>query len=130
MSIDSIGNFCTVIRNGLRVGKRFVTVPSSQLKVNIATVLKDEGYIKDFKIEEEDKVKKNLTIYIKYVNGESVIHKITRISKPSRRYERFNQLTPVIGGLGISILTTSSGVITDQKAKTLGIGGEIICHVW
>lgn len=130
MSVDSIGDFLTVVRNGLMVGKRSVTVPTSKMKVNIATVLKDEGYIKDFQTVEE-KGKVSLTVFCKYVNGESVIHEIERISKPScRLYERLNKIKPVVGGLGISILTTSSGVITDRRARELGVGGEVICHIW
>lgn len=130
MSVDSIGNFLTVIRNGLLVGKRSITDSGSKMKVNIATVLKEEGYIKDFKaVEEEGKLR--LTIFLKYVNGESVIHEITRVSKPScRRYERLNGITSVVGGLGTSILTTSSGIITDRRARELGVGGEVICHIW
>jgi len=130
MSRDMIGDFLTIIRNGLKVNKRSVVLPSSILKVEIAKVLKDEGYIKDFKISEEDK-KVTLTILLKYVEGESVIHEITSISTPGRRqYENSKSITSVIGGLGISILTTSSGVITDRQAKKLGVGGEVICHVW
>ncbi len=130
MSRDMIGDFLTIIRNGLKVNKRSVAIPSSVLKVEIAKVLKDEGYIKDFKISEEDS-KKTLTVFLKYVDGESVIHEITSISTPGRRqYESSKSITPVIGGLGISILTTSSGVITDRQAKKLGVGGEVICHVW
>lgn len=130
MSRDMIGDFLTIIRNGLKVNKRSVMLPSSNLKVEIAKVLKDEGYIKDFKLSEEDK-KKFLTIFLKYVDGESVIHEITSVSTPGcRQYENSKSITSVIGGLGISILTTSSGVITDRQAKKLGVGGEVICHVW
>jgi small subunit ribosomal protein S8 len=130
MSIDSIGDFLTIIRNGLMIGKRSVTAPSSGLKVSIANVLKAEGYIKEFEQIEEDG-KLFLTVHLKYVNGEPAIHEITRISKPSRRhYERSDKLKSVIGGLGISIITTSSGVMTDQKARKLSVGGEVLCHVW
>ncbi|MFH1831338.1 MAG: 30S ribosomal protein S8 [bacterium] len=130
MSIDSIGNFLTSMRNGLMVGKRSVTVPSSNIKVNIATLLKEEGYIRDFKIETTGP-KSELTIFFKYVQGESPIHEIKRVSKPScRYYERLNNLTPVIGGLGISILSTSLGLMTDRQAKKSGVGGEVICHIW
>lgn len=131
MSIDTLGNFLTVIRNGLAVKKRFVKVSSSKVKANIASVLKEEGYIKDFIIENDQAGKSLLTIHLKYVQGEPVIHEITRVSKPSRRvYGRLNGLSPVIGGLGISIVSTNAGVITDRKARELNIGGEIICHVW
>jgi small subunit ribosomal protein S8 len=130
MSIDTIGDFLTVIRNGLSVGKRSVTLQHSNLKEEVAKVLKDEGYIKDYKIADNDS-KPELTIALKYVNGESVIHKLTRISRPGRRhYEKLNGVTHVIGGLGVSVLTTSKGVMSDRQAKQVGIGGEVICHVW
>jgi small subunit ribosomal protein S8 len=131
MSIDSIGNFLTIIRNGLMIGKRIVKLPSSKMRVNICTVLKDEGYIRDFKLEDTDFSSQDLVIYLKYVNGEAAIHELTRVSKPSRRYyEGVKDITPVIGGLGVSILTTSAGVISDRNAKAKGIGGEVLCHVW
>lgn len=130
MSIDTIGDFLTVLRNGILVGKRSVTLPSSRLKAEVARVLKEEGYIKDFEKTEKDG-KSFLTVFLKYVNGECVIHEITRISTPGRRhYEKNNGLKPVTGGLGIAVLTTSAGIITDQKAKRLGVGGEVICNVW
>lgn len=130
MSIDTIGDFLTVIRNGLMVGKRSVSIQHSNLKQEIAAVLKEEGYIKDYKKTEED-AKPVLTVALKYVSGESVIHEITRISKPSRRYfEGQKNITPVIGGLGISILTTSKGVMSDRKAKQVNVGGEVLCHIW
>lgn len=130
MSVDSIGDFLTIIRNGLMVKKRSVTMPSSGLKVNIASVLKAEGYIKDFQVNDNNG-KPVLTVYLKYVKGESVIHEITRVSTPGRRhYERSNNLERVIGGLGISIVTTSIGVITDAQARKQSVGGEVICHVW
>lgn len=130
MSIDTIGNFLTVIRNGLLVGKRSVTLPHSKLKEEVAKVLKEEGYIKDFKMTEED-AKPVLTVALKYVNGESVIHELTRISRPSRRhYEKLNDVNSVIGGLGISILTTNKGVMSDRQARKVGVGGEVLCNVW
>jgi small subunit ribosomal protein S8 len=130
MSRDTIGDFLTVLRNGILVSKRSVTVPCSRLKIGVANVLKEEGFIKDFEKTEEDK-KHYLTVFLKYVNGECVIHELTRVSTPGCRcYERVNGLTSVVGGLGVSVLTTSSGVITDRQAKKLGIGGEVICHVW
>lgn len=130
MSVDSIGNFLTVIRNGLMSSKRTVIVPFSNEKVGILHVLKDEGFIKDYqKIEEDNKA--HLKIHLKYVNGESVIHELTRISKPGRRhYSSVNNIEPVIGGLGIAILSTSRGIISDKNAKRLMVGGEVICRVW
>lgn len=131
MSIDVIGNFLTIIRNAVRINKRVVTLPSSNLRVNIAQVLKDEGYIKDLKLTEDETGKKGLTIYLKYVEGKPAINQISRVSTPGcRRYERSGNIKSVIGGLGISILTTSKGVMTDRQAKKLSVGGEVICHVW
>ena len=130
MSVDVIGDFLTVIRNGIKVYKRSVMVPNSNLKSNVAEVLKNEGYIKDYKTTEEEG-KKYLTIYLKYVDGQSAISEISRVSKPScRHYENVANITSVIGGLGISILSTSSGIMTDRQAKKQTVGGEVICHVW
>ncbi len=131
MSIDIIGNFLTIVRNGLSVRKRTVTVPMSKLKEGVASILKAEGYLKDFRVETDENDKLVLILVLKYVKGESVIHEIGRISKPScRRYEGYRGLKPVVGGLGISVLSTSSGIMTDQQARKLGVGGEVLCYVW
>lgn len=130
MSIDTIGNFLTVIRNGLMVKRRTVSLQHSNMREAIAQVLKSEGFIRDYKKTLEDN-KAVLTVVLKYVDGEAAINEITRISTPSRRcYERANNMTEVIGGLGVSILTTSKGVMTDKQATQQGVGGEVICHVW
>lgn len=130
MSIDAIGDFLTIIRNGLMSSKLFVLAPYSNIKLEIATILKDEGFIKDMAVVQEGP-KKFLKIFLKYVNGESVIHELERISTPGRRRYKGNlYIKPVIGGLGLSILTTSQGVISHKKAKEFGIGGEVICTVW
>lgn len=130
MSIDTISDFLTVMRNGLMVGKRSVAVPHSNMKQRIAEVLKNEGYIKDFSVADNEG-KPRLNILFKYVNGESPIHAVTRISKSGRRhYERVNGISHVIGGLGIAILTTSRGIMTDKQAAQAGVGGEVICKVW
>ena len=131
MSIDVVGDFLTIIRNALMVYKRSVKVPYSNLKAGIAKVLKDEGYIKDFSKEVSEDGKALLVLVLKYVDGQPAINEITRISKPGRRfYERSSKITPVVGGLGVAILTTSSGIITDQQARKLSVGGEVICHIW
>ena len=131
MSIDSIGNFLTSIRNAIMVSKRSVVVPFSKMKLGVAEVLRDEGFIKAFERIDEENNKASLKVYLKYVNNESVIHEIKRISTPGRRkYEGLKKLTSVIGGLGISILSTSSGIITDREAKKRSVGGEVICHIW
>ncbi|MCK4651346.1 30S ribosomal protein S8 [Candidatus Babeliales bacterium] len=131
MSVDVVGDFLTIIRNAIKVYKRSVVAPNSKLKEGIAKVLKEEGFIRDFKVNEDEVGKKFLTVYLKYIKGSPSINEIVRISKPSRRcYERLNKITPVVGGLGISILSTSSGVMTDRQSKKLSVGGEVICHVW
>lgn len=130
MSVDIIGNFLTIIRNGVLASKTIVRAPYSVMKYQVAQILKDEGFIRDVVVE-EDEGKKNIKVSLKYVQGESVIHDITRISKPSRRmYKGFANIDPVIGGLGISILSTNQGIMTDKKAKQLSVGGEVVCTVW
>lgn len=130
MSIDTIGNFLTIIRNGIMASLPSVQASFSNLKYQIASILKDEGYILDFSIEGEGPHKR-LKVVLKYVDGESTIHEITRVSKPGRRvYKGVSSLDPVIGGLGIAVLTTPRGVVTNKKARALGVGGEVICTVW
>lgn len=130
MSVDSIGNFLTIIRNGISISSPFVVAPLSKMNKSIAQILKNEGFIKSFEEVEQDGFKR-LKVFLKYVNGESAIHEIDRVSKLSRRaYAGATQIKPVIGGLGISILTTDRGVISHKQAKQLGVGGEVICTVW
>jgi len=132
MSVDSIADFLTIIRNGVMVSKSFVTAPYSKMRHSIAQILKNEGFITDFVIINADSdATKRLKVVLKYVDGEAVIHEIQRISKPGRRvYAGSQEIKPVIGQLGISILTTSRGVIANQNAKKLSVGGEVICTVW
>ena len=131
MSIDTIGDFLTIIRNGLMVSKNFVIAPYSKIKFEIAKILKEEGFIKDYLVLEDDPKKKAIKIYLKYVNNESVIHEITRISKPGlRSYAGATKIKPVIGGLGLSILSTNRGLLSNRKAKELNVGGEVLCTVW
>lgn len=130
MSIDAVGDFLTIIRNGIMSSKSYVIAPHSKLKAEIAVILKDEGFIKDFTVLEEVP-KKSIKLFLKYVNGESVIHDLRRVSRPGRRnYKGSASVPPVIGGLGVSILTTSKGVLTHKRAKELGVGGEVMCTVW
>ena len=130
MSIDSIGDFLTIIRNGLMASKSQVIAPYSRIKFDIATILKDEGFVRNASVIEKDGWKK-IQVVLKYVNGESVIHEIDRVSKPGRRYYTGQlDIKPVIGGLGLSILSTNRGVISNHKAKKLNVGGEVICTVW
>jgi len=132
MSVDTIGDFLTIIRNGILASKPMVKAPYSRLKHDIAKILQQEGFIRDIKVEQaENPAKRTLKVYLRYVDGESVIHAIERVSKPGRRrYASIAQLKPVIGGLGISVVTTNRGVMTDKEAKQRGIGGEVICTVW
>lgn len=132
MSIDSIGNFLTVIRNSIMVANPSVVVPYSKMRLAITQTLKNEGFVRDFEvINAENPAEKKLKVLLKYVDGESVIHEITRISTPGRRsYSGIKNVKPIIGGLGLSILSTDRGVLSHREAKALGIGGEILCTVW
>lgn len=132
MSIDILGNFLTIIRNGISRSKDSVTTSYSKLKYDLALILQEEGFIVGIEVcNEDDVVNKQLKIFLKYVNNESVIHEITRVSKPSRRvYAGVGNMKPVIGGLGVSVLTTNKGLLTDKTAKKMRVGGEVICTVW
>ena len=128
---DPIADFLTRIRNGQQAGHRWTDIPSSNLKLRMALLLKLEGYIKDFVIVEDDK-QNVLRVYLKYTaKGSPVITGLTRISRPGRRhYVPADNLPRVRNGLGIAILTTSRGVVTDKQAKKERVGGEVLCHVW
>lgn len=131
MSRDVIADFLTVLRNGVTTSKSSVTTTYSKLRFAVAQILKQEGYINDVVVVEEENSFKKLKVILKYVDGESVIHEIVRVSKPSRRvYTPVDGIKPVIGGLGISILTTNKGVMTHLAAKAQRVGGELICTVW
>ncbi len=126
---DPIADMLTRIRNAQSVNKPVVSMPSSKLKTAIAAVLKDEGYIDDFAIQANDG-KPQLNISLKYYAGRPVIEKIDRVSKPGLRVYRGNQNIPtVMNGLGVTIVSTSKGVMTDRKARAAGIGGEVLCVV-
>jgi small subunit ribosomal protein S8 len=131
MMTDPIADMLTRIRNALRSKKEEVDIPSSNLKLRIAEILKEEGYIKDFKLIQDAK-QGIIRIFLKYDEyGEPVISGLERISKPGRRiYVSKERIPRVMRGLGIAILTTSKGVMTDREARRLGVGGEVICYVW
>ena len=125
---DPISDMLTRIRNAQKATKVNVVMPSSSQKVNIATVLKNEGFISDFKVS--DGTKKELTIELKYYQGKPVIESIKRISRPGLRIFRSkDELPSVNAGLGIAIISTSSGLMTEKQAKAAGYGGEVICSV-
>lgn len=127
---DPIADMLTRIRNANAVHQTKVVMPSSTLKVSVANILKEEGFISDFSVEGD--VKKELTLNLKYgVNGEKVISGLKKISKPGLRVNcEAAKLPRVLNGLGIAIISTSKGVMTDASARKLGIGGEVIAYVW
>ena len=129
---DPIADFLTRIRNGLAAKKRWVDVPSSALKKRISFVLKEEKYINDFFFITSEGNKETIRIFLKYdYNGDPVIENIKRISKPGLRvYVGSGEAPRVLDGLGVSIISTSKGVLSNKKAKQLGVGGELLCEVF
>ena len=126
---DPIADMLTRIRNGQIVDKTEVVMPSSKLKVAIATVLKDEGYIDGFSVVANEG-KSELHIGLKYYEGRPVIERIERVSRPGLRiYKNHDSIPKVMNGLGIAIVSTPQGVMTDRKARATGIGGEVLCYV-
>jgi len=126
---DPIADMLTRIRNAQQVDKVSVTMPSSKLKVAIAAVLKDEGYIDSFEVKGE-KAKPELEIVLKYYAGRPVIERIDRVSRPGlRTYKDRHSIPVVMNGLGVAIISTSRGVMTDRKARSTGVGGEVLCYV-
>jgi len=127
---DPIADMLTRIRNGQNVGLQTVKMPSSTLKLAIARVLQDEGYIDGFEVAEQEGNKRELTVSLKYFDGKPVIEKIQKISKPGLRiYRGKDELPKVMGGLGVAIVSTSEGVMSDKSARAKGYGGEVICIV-
>jgi small subunit ribosomal protein S8 len=126
---DPIADMLTRIRNAQRAMKPAVIMPSSNLKVAVARVLLEEGYIEDFRVQGESK-KPELSIELKYYAGSPVIDRIERLSKPGLRiYKKSSDIPKVMNGLGVTIVSTPQGVMTDRKAQALGIGGELLCLV-
>ncbi|MDP2832427.1 MAG: 30S ribosomal protein S8 [Pseudomonadota bacterium] len=126
---DPIADMLTRIRNGQMVEKVTVKMPSSKLKNAIAQVLKDEGYIDDYKVNENGGLPE-MEVALRYYAGRPVIEKIERISRPGLRiYKGHDNLPRVMNGLGVAIVSTSQGVMTDRKARSLGVGGEVLCVV-
>lgn len=126
---DPIADMLTRIRNAQQVGKTSVSMPSSTLKMNIARVLKEEGYIADVQVSED--AKPVMTIELKYFQGKPVIAELARSSRPGlRAYKGKDKLPSVRGGLGVAIVTTSQGVMTDRAARAAGVGGEVLCTVF
>jgi small subunit ribosomal protein S8 len=134
--IDPIADMLTRIRNGVMAGHTLVAMPSSKLKVEIAKIMKDEGYLEGFEVvENEEESQKVLRLKIKYVGERRarrpVISGIERVSKPGRRvYTKKQNIPWVLSGIGVAILSTPKGVMTGARARQLGVGGEILCKVW
>ncbi|UCG78674.1 MAG: 30S ribosomal protein S8 [Nitrospirota bacterium] len=130
MLTDPIADMLTRIRNAIRVKADKVDIPASRIKLEIAKILKEEGFIRAYKII-KDKRQGILRLSIKYVNQESVIGGLKKISKPGRRvYVGSKEVPAVMGGVGIAILTTSQGIMHDRAARSQGVGGELLCYVW
>ncbi|MCH7650304.1 MAG: 30S ribosomal protein S8 [Nitrospinae bacterium] len=127
---DPIADLFTRIRNGIQAEHPKVDIPNSRMKIRIVEILRDEGFIKDFKVAEDNK-QGWLRIYLKYKEGEPAIQGIKRISKPGRRvYVNKDKVPRVLNGLGVAIVSTSSGVITDGLCREKGVGGEVLGYIW
>jgi len=128
---DPIADMLTRIRNGVKAKFNSVDIPASKLKTELARVLKDEGYIKNYKFVQDGR-QGILRIYLKYGTGQkATIYGIERVSKPSRRiYVKSKEIKPVYNGMGVAILSTSKGIMTDKRARLENVGGEILCNIW
>ncbi len=128
---DPIADMLTRIRNGVKAEFAKVDIPGSKLKIELARVLKEQGYIKNYKFLEDEK-QGVLRVYLKYAGEKkSAIYGLERVSKPGRRvYTKSKEVKPVLNGLGISILSTSKGLMTDKQAKKENVGGEVLCNIW
>ena len=128
---DPVGDMLTRIRNGQRVGKSSVVSPASKLRTGVLDVLQREGYIRGYNINEIRKGVSEITIELKYFEGDGVIKQIDRVSTPGRRvYSKIKDLPKVYNGLGIAVLSTPKGVLSDQEAREQNVGGEILCKVF
>lgn len=128
---DPIADMITRIRNANNTNKELVNIPASNTKINIADLLKEEGFINDYRVL-ETYPQSTLRVYLKYGdNGEKVISGLKRISKPGLRvYVKRDEVPRVLGGLGIAVISTSQGIMSDKQARKDGIGGEVLCYVW
>jgi len=130
MYSDPIADFLTRIRNASRAEHEKVDIPSSKLKLRMAEILKDEGFIKNFRVIEDNK-QGMLRVYLKYVGSEKIISGIVRVSRPGRRiYVTKDKIPTILGGMGVAILSTSAGVMTDRQVRKQHLGGEVLAYVW
>ncbi len=127
---DSIADYLTRIRNAVKARKKFVEMPSSKMKEGISKLLKETNFITDYEVIEDNK-QNILKIYLQYIDGTSSIQGLKRISTPGlRQYVSSDSIPRVLNGLGIAIISTSNGLLTDKQAREKGVGGEVICHIW
>ena len=127
---DPIADFLTRIRNAVKAKKKYVEIPSSKMKVSLAEILKTNKFIKDYNVLEDSK-QNLLRVHLQYIGGTPSISGIRRISTPGlRKYVNKDKLPRVLNGLGISVISTPKGLLTDKQAKKESVGGEVICHVW
>ncbi len=127
---DPVSDFLTRIRNAVKARKKFVDIPSSKMKAGMAEILKSNNFIKDFNIVEDNK-QNVLRVHLKYVNGNPSISGLKKISKPGLRlYIDKDDIPKVLNGLGIAIISTSKGLLTDKQARKENVGGEVVCHIW
>ena len=128
---DPLADMFTRIRNGSKAKFEKVDIPSSQLKREVAKILKEEGFIKNFKVVTDDQQHEMIRVFLKYDESRKGIIHLRRVSKPGRRiYTKSDRIPSVMGGLGISVLSTPKGVLTDRSARKIHVGGEVLCHVW
>ena len=133
MVTDPIANYLTNIRNAIQAGHRFVSIPYSNIKKEITQILQDQGYIQNYQVEKKDSPQGTIKIALKYnpQTKESAILHIKRISKPGlRKYTNANDIPDVLSGLGIAVISTSQGIMTNKEARKKNIGGEIICYIY
>jgi len=127
---DPIADFLTRIRNGSKARKVKVEIPSSQMKAGLAEILKKNGYIYDYKIDEDSK-QNIISVLLKYTDGVPAINGLKRISKPGlRMYKKSNELPRVLNGLGTAVISTSKGLLTEKEARRQDTGGEVVCYIW
>lgn len=128
---DPLGDMLTRIRNGQQAKKATIPCPWSKLRENVCKVLQDEGFIRGYKVVDQDNNKKELSIELKYESGEPVIRELKRVSKPGRRvYQKVTEFQPFYNGLGIAVVSTPHGVMADHKARSENVGGEVLCQVF
>ena len=128
---DPIADYCTRIRNGYSSNKRWIDIPSSELKKRISLVLKEEGYIDNFVFVNKELKKEDIRIFLRYDNDVPAITTIEKISKPGKRvYVSVSDIPRVLNGLGISVISSSRGVVSNKVARELKVGGELLCNVW